>query len=89
MVVKLKGDDDITVEQVWYTLLTEERYYRNLFNFIILKYLNGSLHVCIVESAVSSVEEIQRSDRPLKDENAEKQNFIATMGHIPWSHESG
>ena len=37
----------------------------------------------IVESAVSSVEEIQSSDRPLKDENVEKLNFIATNGPHP------
>ena len=74
---KLKGDDDITVEQVWYTLLTEEEYYRNckFVNFIILKYLNRSHNECIVESAVSRDAEIQRSDRPLKDENAEKLNY--------------
>ena len=82
---KLKGDDDITVEQVWYTLLTEEEYYRNckFVNFIILKNLNRSHNECIVESAVSRDAEIQRSDRPLKDENAEKLNFIATNGPHP------
>ena len=74
-----------TLEQVWYALLTEERYYNNckFVNFITLKYLNRSHNECIVECAVSSVEEIDTKGRPLKDENVEKLNFIATNGPHP------
>ena len=66
-------------------LLTEEKYYRNckFVNTICLKHLNRSLNECVVESEVSSVERIQTSDRPLKDENAEKLNFVASNGPHP------
>ena len=43
-----------------------------------MKFLNRSYDKCIVKSAVSSVESIDTSGRPLKDENVEKLNFIAT-----------
>ena len=78
-------NSEFTLEQVWYALLTEEMYYKNckFINFISLKYLNRSYNECIVESAVSNVEEIDRKDRPLKDENVEKLNFIATNGPHP------
>ena len=86
VIAKLKGEDNqFTLEQVWYTLFTEETYYKNckFVNFIALKYLNRSHNECIVECAVSSVEEIDTSGRPLKDENVEKLNFIATNGPHP------
>ena len=86
VIAKLKGEDNqFTLEQVWYTLFTEETYYKNckFLNFIALKYLNRSHNECIVKSAVSSVEEIDTSGRPLKDENVEKLNFIATNGPHP------
>ena len=68
-----------TLEQVWYILLTGKKYHNCKFiNFIMLKYLNRSYNECIVECAVSSVEEIDTSGRPLKDENVEKLNFIAS-----------
>ena len=65
-------------------MLTEETYYKNckFVSFIALKYLNRS-HECIVECAVSYVEDIDTSGRPLKDENVEKLNFIATNGPHP------
>ena len=75
VMAKLKGEDnEFTLEQVWYTLFTKEKYYKNwkFVNFIALKYLNRSHNECIVECAVSSVEEIATSGRPLKDENVEK-----------------
>ena len=78
-------NSEFTLEQVWYALLTEEMYYKNckFINFISLKYLNRSHNECIVESAVSNVEEIDRRDRPLKDENVEKLDFLATNGPHP------
>lgn len=48
-------------------------------NFIALKYLNRSHN----ESAVSSVERIDTSGRPLKDDNVDKLNFISTNGPHP------
>lgn len=84
---ELKPENEIKfiTEKVWYNLLTQERFYRNckLVNFHCLKFLNRTLNECIVESEVSSVEEIQTSGRRLKDENAEKLNFIASNGPHP------
>ena len=86
-VLKAKRDDNakFNLEQIWYELLTEEIYYKNckFVNFIALKFLNRSYNECIVESAVSNVESIDTSGRPLKDENVEKLNFIATNGPHP------
>ena len=86
-VLTAKRDDNgkFNLEQIWYELLTEEMYYKNckFVNFIALKFLNRSYNECIVESAVSNVESIDTSGRPLKDENVEKLNFIATNGPHP------
>ena len=78
-------DTKFKSERVWYSLLTEEKYYRNckFVNFYSLKLLNRSVNECIVESEVSSVEQIQTSGRRLKDENAEKLNFVASNGPHP------
>ena len=83
--LKESCDTEFKIERVWYRLLTEEICYKNckLVNFICLKYLNRSLNECIVESEVSSLEEIQTHGRPLKDENAEKLHFIASNGPHP------
>ena len=45
----------------WYTLLTDEKMYKDckLVNHIALKYLNRSFNECIVESAVSSAEDVE------------------------------
>ena len=43
-------------------------------------FLNRSFNECIVESEVSSVEDISTSSRHLKDENVEKLNFISSNG---------
>ena len=76
---------NLTIEKVWYKLLTTEQYYKNakFVNYIALIYLNRSFNECIVESAVSSAERIERSDRPLNEENAEKLNFVASNGPHP------
>ena len=46
-------------------------------------FLNRSFNECIVESEVSSVEDISTSSRHLKDENVEKLNFISSNGPHP------
>ena len=82
---ELKDDDPMRLESLWYVLLTEEEYFKNshYINHFCLNFLNRSFNECIVESEVSSVGEIQTSSRPLKDENAEKLNFIASNGPHP------
>ena len=81
----LKEDDPSKLESLWYVLLTEENYFKNckFVNHFCLHFLNRSFNECIVEFEVSSVGEIQPSSRPLKDENAEKLNFVASNGPHP------
>ena len=83
--LKDSSESKFKIERIWYKLLTEENYYQHckFVNFICLKFLNRSLNEYIVESEVSSLEQIQASDRPLKDENAEKLHFIASNGPHP------
>ena len=80
-----EGDTKFKAERIWYILLTEEKFYHNckLVNDFCLRFLNRSLNECVVEAEVSNVESIQSRDRPLKDENAEKLNFIASNGPHP------
>lgn len=84
-VSKELSGDGFKIEQLWYILLTKENYYNNckFINHFALQFFNRSFNECIVESEVSSVEAIQTSERPLKDENAEKLNFISSNGPHP------
>ena len=85
VIEKLRGDEAVKLEQVWYMLLTEKDYYNNckFVNNYVLMFLNRSSNECIVESEVSSVEDISTSSRHLKDENVEKLNFISSNGPHP------
>ena len=85
VIEKLRGDEAVKLEQVWYMLLTEKDYYNNckFVNNYVLMFLNRSFNECIVESEVSSVEDISTSSRHLKDENVEKLNFISSNGPHP------
>ena len=73
VIEKLRGDEAVKLEQVWYMLLTEKDYYNNckFVNNYVLMFPNRSFNECIVESEVSSVEDISTSSRHLKDENVE------------------
>ena len=75
----------LKIERIWYKLLTKENYYQHckFVNFICLKFLNRSLNDCVIEAEVFSLEQIQASGKPLKDENAEKLHFIASNGLHP------
>ena len=83
---RFDGDNvKYTDKDIWYELLTEEKFYRNCkyVNHFSLKFLNRSFNECIVESEVSSIESIQTKGRPLKQENVDKLNFISTNGPHP------
>ena len=73
------------IEQIWYALLTEEKYFENCqyICHFVLQFFNRSFNECVVESEVSNVEAVQCSERPLKDENADKLNFISSNGPNP------
>lgn len=73
------------IEDIWYIMLTEEKFYRNckFLNYYALQFLNRSFNECIVESEVSNIEDIQCSERGLTDENAKKLNFISSNGPHP------
>ena len=81
----IKSENSGNIEHLWYMLLTDEKLYESckFVNFFSLQFLNRSFNECIVESEVSSVENIQTSKRHLKDENAEKLNFISSNGPHP------
>ena len=87
MILETQKQDKIKLkpEKIWYVLLTEESYYRNckFINHFCLKLLNRSINECIVESEVSSMTKIQTGGRPIKAENSEKLNFIASNGPHP------
>ena len=72
----------LRIEGVWYSLFTEERFYRNckFLNHYALQFLNRSFNECIVESEVSNIEDIQSSERNLTSENADKLNSISFNG---------
>ena len=72
-------------KEIWYELLTNERYYKNCksINRFALMFLNRSINECIVEAEVSSIEAVDTKKRHLKNENTEKHNFISTNGPHP------
>ena len=55
-------------EEMWYSLLTKEEYYKQLMtlNEYALRFLTRTSNECIVESQVSSIENIETSSRHLK-----------------------
>ena len=81
----LKKSTKLKIEELWYVLLTEEKYYKNcqLVNHFILQFFTRSFNECIVETEVSNVEGILTSERPLHDKNAEMLNFISSNGPDP------
>ena len=52
MIEKLRGDEAVKLEQVWYMLLTEKDYYNNckFVNNYVLMFLDRSFNECIAES---------------------------------------
>ena len=74
-------------EEMWYSLLTKEEYYNQLLtlNEYALRFLPRTSNECIVESQVSSIENIQTSSRHLKHEMGERLSFIKTNGPHPHS----
>ena len=87
IVPKAKSDmhKSYTQTDFWYTLLTTEEYYQNCKYFIdySLKFLNRTFNETIVESEVSSLEDIETKKRRLKHETSVKLNFISTNGPHP------
>ena len=74
-----------SAEEMWYVLLTTEKYYsvcQNLNEFD-LRFLTITSNECIVESQVSTIETIETSSRRLKHLMGEKLTFIKTNGPHP------
>ena len=82
---KAMGEKSYTQTELWYLLLTNEEYYQHCKHFIdfALKFLNRTFNETIVESEVSSLEDIETKKRNLNHENAVKLNFISTNGSHP------
>ena len=74
-------------EEIWYTLLTTETYYKSCLNVneFALRFLTRTSNECIVESQVSTIENIETSSRHLKHVEGEKLCFIKTNGPQPYS----
>ena len=53
------------------------------FNAFAVKFINRTFNETIVESEVSSLEDIETKKRPLKHENSVKLNFISINGPLP------
>ena len=72
-------------EEMWYSLLTKEEYYKQLMtlNEYALRFLTRTSNECIVESQVSSIENIETSSRHLKHVMGERLSFIKTNGPHP------
>ena len=88
MVVKAKTvmyNPTFTQTDLWYKLLTTDEYYQNCKYFLAfaVKFLNRSFNETIVESEVSSLEDIDTKKRPLKHETSVKLNFVSTNGPHP------
>ena len=79
------ANPNYTQSDLWYRLLTEEKYYKDCvhFNAFAVKFINRTFNETIVESEVSSLEDIETKKRPLKHENSVKLNFISTNGPHP------
>ena len=74
-------------EDIWYVLLTTEKYYTTCSNLneYALRFLTRTSNECIVESQVSTIENIETSSRHLKHIMEEKLTFIKTNGPHPYS----
>lgn len=83
--VKENTDKKLNQTELWYILLTEERYFKNCihFNYFALKIINRSANEGIVEVEVKSIKDISTSKRPLQNITTERLNFISTNGPHP------
>ena len=65
-------------EDIWYVLLTTEKYYTACSNLneYAVRFLTRTSNECIVESQVSTIENIETSSRHLKHTMGEKITFI-------------
>ena len=70
---------------LWYLLLTEPKFYEHTkyFNAYVLKFLNRSFNETVVESEVSSLENVENQKRPLNSKTTNMLNFISTNGPHP------
>ena len=66
--VKENTDKKLNQTELWYILLTEERYFKNCihFNYFALKIINRSANEGIVEVEVKSIKDISTSKGHLK-----------------------
>ena len=70
---------------LWYRLLTNEEYYSNCQNFIAfaIRFLNRTFNETIVETEISTLEDIENKKRPLNRDTSVKLDFITTKGPHP------
>ena len=76
---------DISQSELWYELLTNEKYFKHTkkFNAFALLFLNRSFNEGIVEVEVSNLNNVSTERRPLNQSTVEMLNFISTNGPHP------
>ena len=75
----------LTPENIWYTLLTDKKYYENclLVNDFALRFLTRSFNECVVEVQVSTISSIDTSSRTLSHTTTQNLTFISSNGPHP------
>ena len=65
--------------------MTEPKFYEHTkyFNAYVLKFLNLSFNETVIESEVSSLENVETQKRPLNSQTTNMLNFISTNGPHP------
>ena len=83
--VKENTDKKLNQTELWYILLTEERYFKNCihFNYFASKIISRTANEGIVEVEVKSIKDISTSKRPLQNITTERLNFVSTNGPHP------
>ena len=69
-----------TPENLWYTLLTERKYYEHclLVNEFALRFLTQSLNECVVEVQVSTISSIDNPSRTMSHTISKNLTFISS-----------
>ena len=81
----LKKKSKFHQEELWYDLLSTEKYFKNCLNIneFALKFLTRTFNECTVESQVSAISQIETTSRRLLHEHAQKLAFISKNGPHP------
>ena len=76
--LKIVHGNNLTSENIWYEILTNENYYENCkeINNLALRLLTRILNKCSLEVEVSIIGSIETHRRPLHHDTVNRLNFI-------------